>query len=362
LCAKIAIVYNKPEVSRYSTLGEESAVVGVLEAVQAVEKSLGELGYDITLVPLIPPASGIKGELAKLSTDLIFNLFEGFGGQADTEALVPEAADELKIPYTGCPGKVLRLALDKAKAKALLKSAGVRTPDFQVLNPKTVTDFRLHYPAIVKPRGEDASHGISETSVVHDFAGLKKQLEKISEEYGGEALIEEFIDGREFNASALGNRNCIVLPPSEIEFSLPENLPRLLSFAAKWDENSAYFSGTRVICPANITPAQKRTISQIVLKVFRLFGCRCYARVDLRMDKDGRIHVIELNPNPDISPGTGSARQSAAAGMTYTEFISKIIQIATEPIDEHNCNTPNETTGQTGRNEHSTEHTGVPSL
>jgi D-alanine-D-alanine ligase len=336
MCPRVALVYNKPEASRYSNLGEDIAVVGVLEAVNAVEKSLTELGYDIALVPLVPPVSEIKNKLANLKTDLIFNLFEGFDGQPETEALVPEEAERLHIPYTGCPPSVLMLALDKAKAKALLKSAGIRTPDFQVLNPQNVSDFRLSYPVIIKPRAEDASHGISEASVVDNFDSLKKQVGKISEDYGGDALVEEFIDGREFNSSAMGNRECIVLPPSEIEFHLPDNLPKLLSFAAKWDEDSAYFSGTKVICPANITPAQKRLISQTTRKVFQLFGCRCYTRVDMRMDKEGRLYVIEVNPNPDISPGTGSARQSAAAGMSYTQFVSKIIQLSMEQFDEHN--------------------------
>lgn len=334
-------------------MGEESAVVGVLEAVHAVEKSLLELQYDVVLLPLVPPYEKIKNQLVSLSADLIFNLFEGFCGQPETEALLPETAEELKIPYTGCPASVLRLALDKARAKALLKSAGIRTPDYQVLNPQTVGDFHLNFPCIVKPRSEDASHGLSEESVVHDFAALNRQVGKISEAYGGEALVEEFIDGREFNASGLGNEDCIVLPISEIEFDLPANLPRVLTFAAKWDENSPYFHATKAVCPAHITSAQRRVISQTVLKVFRLFGCRAYARVDMRMDQHGRIHVIEVNPNPDISPGTGSARQSAAAGMTYTEFIARIIQLAMEQNDEPDSHPPDATPAQTSSHAHS---------
>ena len=334
MCARVALVYNKPEADRYGAVGEESAEFGVLEAVAAVEKSLHELQHEVTLVPLVPPPSTIRSIIASLSVDLIFNLFEGFSGSPETEALLPDIADELKIPYTGCPGRVLRLALDKASAKAILKANGIRTPDFQVLNPQNINEFHLKYPCIVKPRAEDASHGISDKSVVNDFESLKRQVEAMTSTYGADALVEEFIDGREFNASGMGNKKCIVLPPSEMVYHLPEGLPRVLTFDAKWKEDSPYFSGTSAVCPADITPAQKSVIAKVVLRVYRLFGCRCYTRVDMRMDFEGKIHVIEVNPNPDISPGTGAARQSAAAGMSYTEFVRRIIKLAVEPQED----------------------------
>lgn len=332
---RIAIVYNKPETSRYGMMGEAIAVLGVLESVQAVEKALNELNYEVVLLPLSPPTSEIKSSLAAQGASVIFNLFEGFEDSPATEALVPEAAEELGIPYTGCPSKTLRLALDKAQSKALLKSAGIRTSDYQVLTPATVNEFRMSFPCIVKPRAEDASHGLTEMSVVHSPEALKRQVELMSSAYGGDALVEEFIDGREFNSTGMGNLEPVVLPISEIEYHLPENLPRLLTFAAKWEENSLYFQGTKPVCPARITAAQKRQIQQTVIKTFRLFECRGYARVDLRMDARGNFYVIELNPNPDITPGNGTARHAEATGMAYTEFISKIVQLGLERSGEY---------------------------
>jgi len=330
VCARVTIVYNKPEISRYSSMGEETAVLGVLESVQAVNQALIELKHDVMLLPLSPPAEQIRSELSASNTDLLFNLFEGFCGFPETEALVPEIAEELKIPYTGCPGSVLRLALDKAKAKTLLKSAGIRTPSYQVLNPDSIAEFNLDYPCIVKPRSEDASHGLSDLSVVQDSASLKRQVSTISSAYGGEALVEEFVGGREFNATVLGNTRYTALPPSEIVYTLPEGMPRLLTFSAKWETGSVYYLNTQLACPAKITPAEKRAITQTITKVYQLFGCKGYARVDMRLDKDSKVNVIEVNPNPDISPGTGAARQADAAGMTYAEFIDKIIQLAFE--------------------------------
>jgi len=333
---RIAITYNHPETARFGAMNEAIAVIGVLDAVYAVEKALNELEYEVVLLPLSPPASELKSKLASLNANLIFNLFEGFDDSSETEALLPEAAEELGIPYTGCPAKALRLALDKAKAKDILKSAGIKTPDYQVLTPDTIHEFRLNFPCIIKPRSEDASHGLSEASVVRNIEALQKQVQFISRAFGGNALVEEFIDGREFNSTGIGNINPVVLNISEIIYDLPSNLPRLLTFSAKWEENSVYFVGTKPVCPARINAAQKRRIGHIVLDTFRLFGCRGYARIDLRMDSKGDFHVIEVNPNPDITPGNGTARHAEATGMTYTEFIDKIIILALERVYEYN--------------------------
>jgi D-alanine-D-alanine ligase len=166
--------------------------------------------------------------------------------------------------------------------------------------------------------------------VVHDLDSLKRQVNTISKAYGGEALVEEFVGGREFNATVMGNETYTALPPSEIVYTLPEGVPKLLTFAAKWEVGSVYYLNTQLTCPAKITPAEKAAITKVITKVYQLFGCKGYARVDMRLDDEGKVNVIEVNPNPDISPGTGAARQADAAGMTYAKFMEKIINYAFE--------------------------------
>lgn len=327
--SRVAIVYNKPVPSRYDLMGEEKAVVSILDSVEAVHQALLEAGYDVVQVPLLLPLEQAKKEVKSLAVDLVFNLFEGFCGYPETEALVPEMATEVGIPYTGCPSAAIRLALDKAKTKAILEESGIATPNYQLLIPETLSLFHLSYPCIVKPRAEDASHGLSEESVVHEFTSLEKQVRVVSNLYG-QALVEEFIEGQEFNATVLGNSRCTVLPVSEIAYSLPSGMPRVLTFAAKWEPDSLYFQGTKPICPAQISNPERERIVKMALAVFRLLCCRGYARVDMRLDSEGRLNVIEVNPNPDISPGTGAARQAEAAGMTYTQFIKKIVLLAQE--------------------------------
>ncbi len=328
--ARVAIVYNEPYQSRYDALGEEKAVLGVLEAVEAVHRALLELDCKVVRLSLTPPLERAEKSLRDLDTDLVFNLFEGFCGYPETEALVAQVISERGIPCTGCPDSALGLALDKAKMKMILKAAGIPTPDFQLLNPETLHMFQLGYPCIVKPRGEDASHGLSPESVVNDFTALDRQIRVVSNYYGRDALVEKFVDGREFNATVLGNSEYTVLPVSEIAYSLPSGMPRILDFAAKWEPDSLYFQGTKAICPANISAEEQKHITEMAVAAFRLLGGKGYARVDMRMDQEEQLNVIEVNPNPDISPGTGAARQAEAAGMTYTQFIGKIVELALE--------------------------------
>jgi D-alanine-D-alanine ligase len=325
---RVALIYNDPVPDRYSALGEAKAELGVMDEVRAVSDALVELNYAAVLVPLRPPLAQIKGILEALSIDVVFNLFEGFDGSPETEGKVAAILAELKWPFTGCPAPVLELALDKERTKRFLDKAGIQTPQYQVLTPHNIADFHLGYPAIVKPVAEDASHGMSEDSVVHDFTGLEKQVRKVCTDFGGRALVEEFLDGREFNTTVMGCRRLTVPAISEIVFTLPPDKPRVLTFAAKWEENSLYFDNTRAVCPAQISAAEQAEISRIAKAAFRLIGCRGYARVDFRQDENGYFKVLEVNPNPDITPGSGAALQAAAAGMTYSQFIEKLIRFA----------------------------------
>jgi D-alanine-D-alanine ligase-like ATP-grasp enzyme len=284
---RVAIVYNEPQPSHYDAAREEKAVLGVLDEVNAVHQSLLELGHDVRVLPLLPPFKKARKKLAALEVDAVFNLFEGFCGEPETEALVPEALAELGMPFTGCGADIIRLALDKAGVKVLLKAAGIPTPDFQLLNPETLPTFRLGFPCIVKPRGEDASHGINANSVVSDYISLEKQVR---------AEIEE---------------------------------------------------------------KEREHIAGTALAALRLLGGTGYARVDLRMDETGRLNVIEVNPNPDISPGTGAARQAAAAGMTYTGFIDKILKLALEKKKHGRQDTTDVRRGQTGVAENTAEYARI---
>jgi D-alanine-D-alanine ligase len=359
VCARIAVVYNDPYLSCWGEKHEEKAVLGVLEAVESVRTSILELGQTVELVPLVPPFEKARQKLEALEVDLVFNLFEGFCDEPETEALVPEVLDNLQIPYTGSEPPVLRLGLDKAKVKVLLQNAGIQTADFQLLKPETLHMFHLDYPCIVKPRADDASNGITVDSVVEDYSSLEKQVKIITKSYGGMALVEQFIDGREFNATVMGNTEFIVLPVSEIVYTLSPGLPRILNYEAKWEEDSVYFKETKVVCPAEIESGEREHIAEVALAACKLLGCCGYARVDMRMSETGQLSVMEVNPNPDISPGTGAARQAQAAGMNYTKFIDRIIELALEKKDYDRRHPTHGGRGQTGADANTPEYARI---
>lgn len=343
MCSRVAIIYNEPIPSRYSAMGEEKAVLGVLDVVQAVHQALTDLGYEVEHVPLSPPLEQVREKLKELKTDLVFNLFEGFDGRPETEAMVADMLSELGLVYTGSPAAALSLALDKAKTNALLEAQGLATPRYQVLTPETLDEFNLELPCIVKPCAEDASHGLSEDSVVTDFASLAREVSHTSQLFDGRALVEEFVNGREFNVTVLGNREPVVLPPSEIVYSLPPEKPKILTFSAKWEPESLYFESSQPVCPAEIDDETRQHIAQAALGAFKLLGCCGYARVDFRMSSDGTPKIIDVNPNPDLSPDYGVARQARAAGMGYTQLIERIVQLA---LERARVETKNKTRGR----------------
>lgn len=328
---KVGVIYTDPQSCRRKTVDEFKAELEILDVVDAVRGALDELGHSSLLVPLHPSLEATKKKLWSVDADMIFNLFEGFDDIPETEGQVAAMLADREVPFTGCPPSALTLALDKARTKRLLEVSGIPTPRYQILNPDNVASFHLDYPCIVKPLAEDASHGISEESVVYSFTSLEKQVWKVHALFGDESLVEEYLDGREFNTTVMGNGRLTVSSISEIVYTLPPGKPKVLTFSAKWEENSLYFGNTNAVCPAAITADEQKKIGKIAKEAFKLVGCRGYARVDLRQDRAGNIKVLEINPNPDITPGSGAALQASRDGMTYSQFIDRIIRLAFNP-------------------------------
>ncbi|MBN1690622.1 MAG: ATP-grasp domain-containing protein [Dehalococcoidia bacterium] len=326
----VAIIYNDPPGEIIIRDGEEEAMTGVLEEVVAVKNALISRGHSIEKVPLRPPLDTVPRILRNIEADVVFNLFEGFEDQPHSEPVVARMMEEIGLTFTGNPSSALDLTLDKANFKKVLQNAGIDTPDYMVLTPATVHDFHLRFPCIVKPKDEDASHGLLPENVVSDMEQLKEQVVRISSRFRGCALVEEFIDGREFNASILGNSVHELIEISEIVYTLPPGLPRMLTFDSKWYEETDYYINTAVSCPAEVDGDLRERIAKTVLAACRAAGCRGYARVDMRQDLDGSIKVLEVNANPDITPELGIALQADVRGMTYADLIQKIVDLALE--------------------------------
>jgi len=263
------------------------------------------------------------------SPDIIFNFVESVEGISTYEYCVAGLYQILEYNFTGNEPQCLGNCLNKERAKNILRANGINTPASLSLSyPSKISrgEFKLNYPVILKLLKEDASIGISEFSVVHNFKSLTKQLTFLQRTYKQDILIEEYIDGRELNIAILGNT---VLPISEIEFkTLPEGLPKIVTYDGKWMEDSVYYENTKPVCPAILDEKIKMSAEKTALFAFEAMGCRDYARVDIRLNSKGVPFVIEVNPNPDISTDSGFARAASADGRSYTDLLYCIANFA----------------------------------
>ncbi len=298
--------------------------MGVLDAVAAVEGALRELGHAPVRVAVTASLSGWVSTLAVSGAELVFNLCEGVGGDSALEVHAAGVVEMLGIRMTGNRAETLALARRKDRVNALLAAAGLPVPAW------TSAD-RLNgwhrFPAIVKPAAEDASVGITQDSIAADDAKLRSLV-------AGSAhrplLVQEFLAGREFNVGIVGGT---VLPISEIVFTpLPGRSNGgwpLVSYGAKWDEGSAEDRATTPHCPAELDETTAGEARELARSAWSVVEGRGYGRIDLRADAAGRLHVLEVNPNPDLAPAAGLTRMAAAHGWGYVDLVRHIVEEAT---------------------------------
>lgn len=327
----LAILFNAPSLP--DDHPDRASEAGVLESVRAFEAALQGAGHEVRLVAAGASVSGLIAELSGTRRpDAVVNLCESFAGSAAAEPHVAALLELLGLPYTGSPPECLSLTRDKPRTKCLLRGRGLPTPEFLVLPPGTPLDqgrcraWLESGPLIVKPAAEDASLGIDQGSVVVDVPALESRVRGIWGRYGP-ALVEEYIDGREFNVSIAVLPEPEALPLAEIEFRGAGSW-KLVTYDAKWAEASDDYGGTPVRCPAELEPEQAAEIERIALAAFDAALCRDYGRIDLRLDAHGRPFVLEVNANPDLSPGAGFARAWKAAGRSYAELAARLVDVA----------------------------------
>lgn len=312
----VAILFNDDSTLVAGEERDRLAVEGVEAVAETVAAGLRAHGWREWRMPVGRDLQGLVDRLRDRRPDLVFNLVESIAGQPRLEAAMAWVLEWLDLPYTGSPPEALSDALDKGRAKALLAAAQVPTPG-------------AAYPAIVKPRRQDASHGISPDSVVSSAEEAAVRVAYIVERYQQPALVEEFIDGREFNLSLIGPTDGpTLLPPSEIDFSaFTPGRPRVVGFEAKWFEDSSDFQGTTPFFP-DLDDDLHTTLRNVAVGAFTALGLRDYGRVDVRLHAERGPFVVDVNPNSDLSTDAGLARAAQRAGLDYAELVSNIARMA----------------------------------
>ncbi len=335
---KVRIIYND-DGTDVVQVGEEQIEFGSMaDGVEVVAEALKGEGFVPSATPLREGGlDEFVRDLRQEDFDIIFNMCEGAFENSDYEMNVAAMLELFGLWFTGSGPMTLGLSLNKGYAKDLLMSRGIPTPGYRVVS-ETPVDLSngLGFPLIVKPVSEDASIGIEADAVVNNIEELEKRVEYVVSEYYQSALVEEYIEGREFNISVIGNgEGKRALPASEIDFTgFPEGAPRICGYEAKWITVSPLYIKSPPVCPARIPESLAAELREISLKAYDALGCRDYARVDLRLGKDGALTVLEVNPNPDLSMDAGYARAARASGLEYQQMIGEIVRVAAERYRE----------------------------
>jgi D-alanine-D-alanine ligase len=312
---RVAVAFNddshlKPHLNPTELLGEAE----VRYAAEEVTETLGG-----TLVAVRDDVEAALRELQRF--DVVVNLCEGVLGNARFEINFALALEMLGIPHTTCDPIVAGLCIDKVLIKKLLRAGGLPTPRGYV-DPNDVPAGTY----IVKPSREDAGIGIDADAVVSTPKELAARFRYVVETYDQPPLIEEFIDGGELNQSLYCGH---ALPPGEVVFAddwTPRE--RVVGWSSKWATGSPEDLGSVNRTPAQIDESTRAEVARLSLSAARLLGIDMCARIDLRQAKDGRLYIIDVNPNPDIGPGSGFRKALAAAKVPFSDFLEALIMAA----------------------------------
>ena len=316
----IALAYNLKKGSS-SENPDDEAELDELSTVVSISNAIKEMGFE---VELIEATAEFVRKITEKNFDMVFNFAEGLKGRG-REAQIPAFLNLMEIPFTGSDETTLAIGLDKALCKRILGYENILTPKFQLF---TSTDQKLNkkmkFPMIVKPNAEGSSKGINDMSVVNDEKELFKSLEFIINRYHCDALVEEYIVGREFTVGLIGNGDSLrVLPIMEIIFKDPDT--KFYSYRVK--SNTGI--DTHMECPALIDKKLEKKIKKTAYEIFNILNSRDVARIDFRYSDEGKLYFIEINPLPGLVDGYSDLTTIAKAdGMTYNELIQNILKEA----------------------------------
>jgi D-alanine-D-alanine ligase len=313
---KCLIIFNKPAPD---ALPDE---LDVLDQVNFIDETLRSLGLTVEHQGITDDFFNEIGEIAGKGYDFVFNLVESVGQKAEILYFVPGLLNMHHIPYTGCAVEATFITASKVLARKIMKANGI-----PVAGGCKVSEASQMIPGkkyILKPVWEDGSLGITEESVF-TFNGTLPDI--LSGKNDRHWFIEEFIDGREFNVSVIaGQEGPEMLPPAEMVFhDYPEEIPRIVSYKAKWMEDTFQYENSRRHFPSDLSPRLMTNLRAAVIGCWHTFSLKGYARVDMRVDSDENVYVLEVNANPCISPDSGFISAAVHAGYSHQEIIRHII-------------------------------------
>lgn len=294
---------------------------------EAVARALQSLGHETVKAAFTPDMDRLKS--LTRNAELLFNLVEAIEGSGYRAAEAVSLFDTLAIPYTGNGRDAMLATCDKPLAKRRLSAAGLPTPAWsEPPDWESLSDSETY---IVKSAREDASLGLDDAAVMRGRDAVMARARYCAGRYGGKWFAEAFVDGREFNVALLEEDGAPrVLPIAEMRFeSWPADKPKIVGYPAKWEEASHEATHTvRDFSWGAREPGLAAQLRELSEKAWKLFGLSGYARVDFRVDRQGRLLILELNPNPCVEPNAGFAAAAREAGYAYRDVIARIVAVA----------------------------------
>ena len=292
-----------------------------------VAETLRTMGHEVLQLGVEDDLGLVRKSIAEFTPHLVFNLLESFHDISVFDSHVVSFLELLRIPYTGCNPRGLMLARDKSLAKTLMSGHRIPVPEFMVvrMGRKPRRPKKLQFPVIVKSLTQEASIGIARASVVEDDERMAERVRFIHESIGTDAIVEHFISGREMYVGIVGNQRLQVFPVWELRFDkLPEDGRLVMTDRAKW--NTKYQKKYGIMTgPADLPPEVASRIQHLCKRVYRTLGLSGYARIDLRLDDQGRVYVLEANPNPQLAYGEDFAESAEHGGLSYEGLLQTIL-------------------------------------
>jgi D-alanine-D-alanine ligase len=295
-----------------------------------VVSHLKRAGHDVQCVGILDSLGELRAAIQDGKPDVVFNLLEEFAGIVSHDQHLVAYLELLRQPYTGCNPRGLTLSRDKVLSKQLLAFHRIPTPQFLVFprERKVHLPKRLRYPLFVKSATDDASLGIAQASIVSDAASLKERIGFIHEQIGSNALVEEFIEGREIYVGVLGNHRLSVLPPWEMKFgSLAPGQAPIATRKVKWDRRYQQKHGITTAKADELPEGVLPKLQGMTRRIYRALHLSGYARMDFRMRADGMVYVLEANANPNLAADEDLAQSALSAGIPYDDLLARVVSL-----------------------------------
>lgn len=295
-----------------------------------VVSTFRKAGHEVQCVGILDRLGDLRAAITEGKPDIVFNLLEEFDGIVSHDQHVVAYLELLRQPYSGCNPRGLMLSRDKVLSKQLLSYHRIPTPQFSLFprGRKILIPKKLRYPLFVKSATDDASLGIAQASVVGDAASLKERIEFIHDQTTSDALVEEYIEGREVYVGVYGNDRVSVLPPWELNFgTLPPDQATIATRKVKWDRKYQRRHGITTARAEGLPEGASERLQRLARRIYRALHLSGYARMDFRVRADGSIFVLEANANPNLAATEDFAKSAAAVSIGYPQLLARIVAL-----------------------------------